>query len=321
MRYRAPWWLPGAHLQTIYPSLFLRGRPPAYRRERWRTPDADFIELDWIDGPPQAPLAAMFHGLEGSSASHYATALMRAVAARRWRGVVVHFRGCGGEPNVLPRAYHSGDADEVAWILVRLRAMQGAVPLFATGVSLGGNAMLKWLGREGEAAAPIVDAAAAVSAPVDLPEAGDRLCRGINRLYGRHFLRTLKPKSLAKLARFPGLYDGERVARARDLRAFDDLVTAPLHGFRDAADYWRRSASKPGLAGIAVPTLIVHAGNDPFLPGRYLPPPAQVSPAVQIEMTRGGGHVGFTSGPFPGNVAWLPQRLLAFFAAAPVMRR
>jgi predicted alpha/beta-fold hydrolase len=190
MRYRAPWWLPGAHLQTVYPSLFLRGRPPAYRRDRWRTPDGDFIELDWIDGPAGAPLVAMFHGLEGSSASHYASALMHAVAARRWRGVVVHFRGCGGEPNALPRAYHSGDADEIGWILARLRGVEREAPLFATGVSLGGNAMLKWLGREGEAAGPIVDAAAAVSAPVDLPEAGDRLCRGVNRLYGRYFLRT-----------------------------------------------------------------------------------------------------------------------------------
>jgi predicted alpha/beta-fold hydrolase len=315
--YRAPWWLPGAHLQTVYPSLFLRGPAPAYRRERWQTPDADFIELDWIEGPPGAPLLVVFHGLEGSSASHYAAALMRGAAARRWRGVVAHFRGCGGRPNDRPRAYHSGDADEIGWILARMRELHGDPALFAAGISLGGNALLKWLGREAEAATAIVDAAAAVSAPVDLPEAGDRLCRGLNRLYGRYFLRTLKPKSLAKLARFPGLYDGERVRRARDLREFDDLVTAPLHGFRDAEDYWRRSASKPGLAGIAVPTLVLHASNDPFLPGLYLPPLAEVSPAVEIELTRGGGHCGFASGPFPGNTAWLPRRLLDFFADHP----
>jgi predicted alpha/beta-fold hydrolase len=310
--YRAPWWLPGAHLQTIYPSLFLRGRAPGYRRDRWETPDGDFLDLDWIDGPAGTPLLALFHGLEGTSASHYAGGLMRAVRARSWRGVVVHFRGCGGEPNRLARAYHSGDADEIGWILMRLREQNATASLFASGVSLGGNALLKWLGREGAAALSVVDAAAAVSAPIDLPMAGARLCRGFNRLYGRYFLRTLKPKSLAKLARFPGIYDGAKVGRARDLREFDDLVTAPLHGFRDAEDYWRRAASGPGLIGIAVPTLILHADNDPFLPAAYLP--ATAAPAVEIERTRHGGHVGFVAGPFPGRVDWMPQRLLDFFA-------
>jgi predicted alpha/beta-fold hydrolase len=315
--YASPWWLPGAHLQTVYPSLFLRGRAPRYRREEWETPDRDTLALDWLDGPAASPRVVLFHGLEGNSASHYATALMRAVRDRGWRGVVVHFRGCGGAPNRLARAYHSGDADEIAWVLARLRAQHPDSPLHAAGVSLGGNALLRWLGREGEAAAAIVDSAAAVSAPIDLPEAGARLCRGLNRLYGRYFLRTLIPKSLAKLDRYPGLYDFDRVRRAGDLREFDDLVTAPLHGFRDAEDYWRRAASKPGLAGIAVPTLILHASNDPFLPEQYLPTLAEVSPAVELEITRGGGHVGFAAGPFPGNLGWMPGRLLDFFDRHP----
>lgn len=313
--YRAPWWLPGAHLQTIYPSLFLRGPRPAYRRERWDTPDADFIDLDWVDGPHSTPLVVLFHGLEGSSASSYAGAVMRATRARGWQGVVAHFRGCSGEPNRLARAYHSGDADEIGWILARLRERHAGGPLYAAGVSLGGNALLKWLGREAEAAATVIDAAAAVSAPVDLPVAGHRLCRGFNRLYGRYFLRTLKPKSLAKLRRFPGIYDGGRVLRSRNLHEFDDLVTAPLHGFRDADDYWQRAASKPGLAGIAVPTLIVHARNDPFLPGLYLPSLSDVSPSVELDLPAGGGHAGFACGPFPGNLDWLPQRLLDFFSS------
>jgi len=313
--YRAPWWLPGGHLQTIYPSLMLRRAPPPYRRERWHTPDGDFIDLDWLDRrPDDAPLIVLFHGLEGGSRSHYAAALMRAATRANWRGVVVHFRGCSGEPNWLARAYHSGDADEIGWILARVRSENRAAALFAAGVSLGGNALLKWLGREGEAARAIIDAAAAISAPIDLMRAGDLLGRGFNRIYGRHFLGTLKPKSLAKLRRFPGLFDEREVRRARTLREFDNVVTAPLHGFRDTDDYWQRASSKADLIRIAVPTLIVHASNDPFLPGAHLPRAADVSPSVTLEFTRGGGHAGFACGPFPGNVDWLPQRVLAFFS-------
>jgi len=311
--YRAPWWLPGGHLQTIYPYFVLKGRPPPYRRERWNTPDGDFIDLDWVDVQPPVPLVVLLHGLEGCSTSHYAAALMHAVARRGWRGVVVHFRGCGGEPNRLPRAYHSGDASEIDWILRRLRTLPGHIALLPVGVSLGGNALLKWLGRERVEAAAIVDAAATVSAPMDLMTAGDRLGSGLSRAYGSHFLARLKKKSLAKLTRFPGLYDGEAVRRTRTLREFDNLVTAPLHGFRDTDDYWTRASSKPDLAHVSVPTLIVHARNDPFLPGRFLPSPRQVSSSLHLEFPDGGGHVGFATGPFPGNLDWMPARVIGFF--------
>ncbi|HVY05619.1 MAG TPA: hydrolase [Burkholderiales bacterium] len=315
--YRAPWWLPGGHLQTIYPSLFLKRRPPAYRRTRWETPDGDFIDLDWVGNAGDAtPLVTLFHGLEGGSRSHYASALMHAVASRGWQGVVVHFRGCGGEANRLPRAYHSGDADEIDWILRRLRLLHDGRALFVAGVSLGGNALLKWLGRERRLARDVVTAAAAISAPVELLVAGNRLSAGLNRLYGHYFLVTLKKKGLDKLERFPGLYDGAAVRNARTLRAFDDIVTAPLHGFRDADDYWTRAASASDLRRIEVPTLIVHARNDPFLPGRHLPASGDVSADVTLEIPRTGGHVGFASGPFPGNLHWLPGRLLEFFSQA-----
>jgi len=315
-RYQAPWWLPGGHLQTLYPYFFLKPQAPPYRRERWETPDGDFIDLDWViqEQNQSSPLVALFHGLEGGSGSHYATALMHAVMRNQSRRVVVHFRGCSGEPNRLPRAYHSGDADEIAWILQRLRRLDAAFPLFAAGVSLGGNALLKWLAREQTAAREMIDAAAAVSAPLDLMTAGDRLGAGLNRLYGLHFLQTLKPKSLAKLERFPGLYDGQVVSKARTLREFDNVVTAPLHGYRDTDDYWQRASSKPDLRGIAVPTLIVHARNDPFLPGPHLPTASDVSQSVTLDFPEHGGHTGFASGPFPGNLDWLPQRLLAFFS-------
>jgi len=311
--YRAPWWLPGAHLQTIYPALFLRGSAPCYRRERWRTPDGDFVDADWLDAEPRAPLVVLFHGLEGGSRSHYAISLMRHLRTLGWRGVVPHFRGCSGELNRLPRAYHSGDADEIGWMLGEAAARSSGGPLYAAGVSLGGNALLKWLAKSGAQAAALIAKAAAVSAPMVLRVAGDGLARGFNCIYTRHFLRPLKRKSLAKLALFPGLYDPDAVRRARNLRQFDDVVTAPLHGFRDADDYWSRASSKPDLGRIAIPTLIVHAHNDPFLPGAHLPDPAHLPACVSVDLPAGGGHAGFVSGPWPGRLDWLPRRLTQFF--------
>ena len=313
--YRAPWWLPGAHLQTVYPALALRPRPPRYRRTRWELHDGDFVDVDWVDGPTKAPLVVLFHGLEGDSSSPYAAALMTAVLERGWRGVIPHFRGCGGSPNRLARAYHSGDADEIGMMLGRL-ANEAGGPLYAVGVSLGGNALLKWLGREAGAAAPLVRAAAAVCAPLDLVAAGAALRHGLNRVYTREFLRTLKPKTLAKLKRHPGLFDRAAMARARTFDEFDNLFTAPVHGYADVLDYWRRASSKPDLIRVAVPTLVINARNDPFLPARHLPRPMQVSGAIVLEQPADGGHVGFVSGPFPGHLRWLPERLLAFFAAA-----
>jgi uncharacterized protein len=282
------------------------------RRERWETPDGDFVDVDRVDGPEGAPLLVLFHGLEGGASSHYARALLAAFPARGWCAALPHFRGCGGELNRLPRAYHSGDSDEVDWMLRRLAVERGGL-VYAAGVSLGGNALLKWLGERGAEAGTVVRAAAAVSAPVDLTAAGDALGRGFNMVYTRNFLMTLRRKAAAKLARFPGLFDGARVARSRTLREFDDLVTAPLHGFRDAADYWLRASAKPWLAHIRVPTLVVNARNDPFLPAASLPRADAVSPQVTLEFPATGGHVGFVHGPFPGRYDWLPQRIASFF--------
>jgi hypothetical protein len=192
-------------------------------------------------------------------------------------------------------------------------------PLYAVGVSLGGNVLLKWLGELGDSAVPIVSRAAAISAPVDLMAAGDALGRGFNRVYSFAFLRTLRRKSLEKLRQHPGLYDPAAVRRARTLRAFDNVVTAPLHGFADTDDYWRRASSKPGLARIRVPTLIVNARNDPFMPASALPSSSEVSACITREFPDAGGHVGFVSGPFPGNLSWLPRRVLLYFRAPPLL--
>lgn len=315
--YRAPAWLPGGHAQTIWPVL-RKNAPPPYRRERWDTPDSDFIDVDWLDNAAQAadaPLVVLFHGLEGSSASHYACALMRALAQRGWAGAVPHFRGCSGQPNRLPRAYHSGDSVEIDWILHRLRARFPQRTIFAAGFSLGGNALLKWAGEQEGAARDVVQAVAGVCAPLDLGAAGQALQQGFSLVYAKRFLVTLKAGSEAKLARFPDLFDGRRMRAAKTLYDFDDAVTAPLHGFRDAPDYWRRASSKPWLGGVRLPALVLNALNDPFLPPQALPAPQQVSATITLEYPATGGHVGFVAGPFPGHLDWLPQRLLAFFDA------
>lgn len=312
--YRAPWWLPGGHAETLYP-LTRKGVTPPYRRQRIDTPDGDFVDIDWLDTPSDddAPLVLLFHGLEGSSRSHYARSLMRAVAARRWKGAVLHFRGCSGSPNRLSRAYHSGDSQEIDWALAWMRLNAGDAPLFAVGVSLGGNALLKWLGEQEAAAQQRLDAAAAVCPPLDLTLSGLNLGQGLNRIYTRHFLQTLIPKALEKAERFPGHFDRDSIRRAASLQDFDDAYTAPAHGFADVFDYWRRASAKPALGGIRLPTLLLNAANDPFVPLDALPTARDLGPGVGFECPPRGGHVGFLHGNWPGSLEWLPQRLLAHF--------
>ena len=294
------------HLETIRASL-LRPGAVAFQRQRWETPDGDFIDVDFAGDAAAPRLIVVFHGLEGCSDSHYARRLARELPAAGWRVAIAHWRGCSGEPNRKPRAYHSGDSSEVDWILRRFSHLENG-PVDAVGFSLGGNALLKWLGERGDAASAIVRRAAAVSAPLDLPAAGRALDRGLNRLlYTRMFLGTLKPKSLAKLALFPDLFDEKKVRAARTFREFDNVFTAPLHGFRDVDHYWTSAASGPWLEHIAVPTLVLNARNDPFLPEAALvAAAAKASKAVLLEFPRHGGHVGF-----PGR--WLAQRLIDFF--------
>ena len=312
--FRAPWWLPGGHLQTIYASMFVPKPRVVYRRERWELADGDFLDLDWVDGAPDKPLLVLFHGLEGSSQGHYALALMDALRKKGWSGVAVNFRGCSGTPNRLPRAYHSGDSAEIKMVLNFLKARGGEQTLYAAGISLGANALLKWLGESGLEAQQLLAGAAAISAPVDLARAGARLDQGFNRhSYTRHFLRTLRRKTRYKITAHHLPIAEHDLRRAKTLYAFDDLYTAPMHGYRNAEDYWQRASSKPWLNSIAVPTLIVHAHNDPFLPASTYLEDAQISTSITLDLPKQGGHVGFVSGPFPGKLNWLPNRVLNFF--------
>lgn len=327
--YRAPRWLAGhgawgGHVQTIWPALYCRARADrlsdavSYQRERWTTPDADFIDVDWrLAGPSDAgrPLLVLFHGLEGSSQSHYARAFAHWAFAQGWDYVVPHFRGCSGEINLAPRAYHSGDFEEADWILRRL-ALQRTGPCVAVGVSLGGNVLLRWAQEAGSDAARVVCAVAAISSPIDLSAAGAALGRGVNRhVYTRMFLNTLKPKALDKLRQHPGLGHPEALLRARDLYEYDNAWTAPLHGFASTEDYWTRCSAKPGLKAMKhVPALVLNARNDPFMPAAALPSAQDVGPAVTLWQPHEGGHVGFASGRLPGHVAALPEAVGARLA-------
>ena len=309
MLYQAPKWLPNGHIQTIYPARCIKLPPVSYRRERWTTPDQDFIDVDFVDGPKGRPMVVLFHGLEGSSDSHYSRTLMAQVADQGWQGAVAHFRGCSGEINHAPRFYHSGDAAEINWVLHAIRKRhQGR--LFVVGVSLGGNALLRWLGEE-QHQAEIIDAACAISAPLDLAQGGAALSRGFNLIYTQMFLKTLKPKCLIKLGQFPDLFDRKRMLDSRNLYEFDNVITAPLHGYRNTEDYWHRASAKHILGDITLPTLVLNAQNDPFLPSQYLP--QQAAACVTLDYPAGGGHVGFVHGRAPGNLNWLPQRIMHFF--------
>lgn len=310
MNYTAPLWLPGGNLQTIWPALYARrvhGPQPRFRRERWDTPDGDFLDVDWLQGPAGATLLVLFHGLEGSSQSHYAQAFAEFAREQGLRYAVPHFRGCSGELNRAPRAYHSGDFEEIDWILRRMR-QQHAGRIIAVGISLGGNALMRWAGEHGGTASAIVDAVASVCSPLDLAAGGHAIGRGFNRqVYTRMFLRTMKTKAYAKLQQHPGLFDLEAMRRTRDLYEFDNIFTAPLHGFRDTDDYWSRASAKPHLAHIRIPALALNARNDPFVPAASLPQARDASNFVTLWQPEHGGHVGFAGGRWPGHVRPMPQ--------------
>lgn len=304
---QAPWWLPSGHLQTIWASKVADtglATPARWQRQRLTTPDGDFIDIDHQRAAdPGAPLLVMFHGLEGSSQSHYSCAMATWAAQRGWHLAIAHFRGCSGELNRAPRAYHSGDHAEIDHILrslTRDHREQGGQTAHAVGISLGGNALMLWAAVQGEQAEQVVQSVTSICSPLDLTASGHAIGRGLNRLiYTPYFLRTMLPKAMAKLRQHPGLFDAEAMRQVRDLYQFDNIFTAPLHGFVDTEDYWRRASAKPRLRDIRIAAYVVNALNDPFIPADSLPQPAQVSASCRLIYTTRGGHVGFVSGAWP----------------------
>lgn len=324
MQYQAPWWLPGGHAQTIWSAKVARTHDPStaptWQRQRWDTPDGDFIDIDESTHrvADDATLIVLFHGLEGGSDSHYAQALYS--VAQRWghHMVVVHFRGCSGEINQAPRAYHSGDHEEIDWILRRMAQRHPQRRRRAVGVSLGGNALMRWAGEQGIEAAAVIESVISVCAPLDLSTSGHAIGRGLNRwVYTPRFLKTMKPKAVQKWKQYPGLFDLEAALQARDLYAFDQVFTAPLHGFTGTDDYWARAAAKPHMHNIRVPALAINALNDPFVPAHSLPQAHEVSSYVTLWQPAQGGHVGFArsscSWGLPGDVRVLPEAMVSWW--------
>lgn len=308
--FKPAWWLPGPHAQTIWPYLLRRLPNVARRRERLELPDGDFLDLDW-NGDSRGPLAVVLHGLEGSSRSHYAAGIMHALRLHGWRSVLLHFRGCSGTPNRLARGYHAGETGDLDYVVRELRQREPSTSLAVIGYSLGGNVLLKWLGEQG-AQAPIIGAVA-VSVPFTLANAAVRLNSGVSRLYQWSLLRRLRT-SLRDKWRSQGQDDGVAMLDSlRSLREFDDRVTAPLHGFAGADDYYARCSSRDFLQKIRIPTLILQARDDPFMTPDGLPDPRELSSCVDYELTDTGGHVGFVSGTSPWRARYYPEERLPAF--------
>jgi len=315
--YRSPWWLPGGHLQTIWPALYAKrfsNSPVNWRRERWITPDQDFVDVDFCEAAASdsaKPLLVLFHGLEGSSSSHYAEAFADWAVQNKCDLAIPHFRGCSGTLNTAPRAYHSGDHAEIDFFLRKFKQQADAAQrpgLVAAGVSLGGNALMRWAGEQGQEAQKQVKAVASICSPLDLAASGKAIGEGFNRqVYTRMFLRSMKPKALAKLKQHPGLFDAQRMLDSKDLYEFDNVFTAPLHGFQNTDDYWRRASALPLMANIKIPGLALNALNDPFIPADSLPSTHRVSPCVELWQPPHGGHVGFAKGAIPGHLKAMPE--------------
>lgn len=313
--YRYAWWVPGGHAQTLW-GKFARSRPSLpTRMERWATPDHDFVDILRLDASPNCPRLFLLHGLEGTVRSHYVGGLLQMAREHEWGADMLIFRSCGDEPNRAPRFYHSGETGDLDFCLQRVLDEFADVPIVLCGVSLGGNVLLKWLGEQGESVPERVRAAAAVSVPFDLERGSRHISRGFLRVYERHFLRTLRQKATAKLTHYPKLFDRDAMAEAQTLFDFDDAVTAPVHGFRDAHDYYARSSSLQFLPQIRRPTLLLSARDDPFLPEAVLDEVievARLNPWLTVEFHEHGGHVGFVCGT-PWRPVYYAERRVGEF--------
>lgn len=324
-KYRPAWWLPGRHLQTIWGKFVPRAGGGATHVERWDTPDDDFLDVCRLDPPVAAPRTrprlVLLHGLEGSPGSHYVRSFLAEATRRGWAADVIVFRSCGSELNRAKRFYHSGETSDVDFVVRSLADNEPDRPIVLAGVSLGGNVLLKWLGERSGELPPQVVAGAAISVPFDLERGARYIDQGFARVYQARFLKTLRRKAQAKLLRYPGIVDPAAVERARSLYEFDDCVTAPIHGFRDAHDYYTRSSAIRWIDKIRTPTLLLSARDDPFIPPEVLDEVARIAdanPFLTAEFVERGGHVGFVSGRFPWKPIYFAERRSMEFLASRV---
>lgn len=294
------------HLQTIFPNIVYPGARPPLRRERLELPDGDFIDVDWTLGG-HGPIVIVLHGLEGSIKSHYAARIMRRIRRLGWRGALLNFRGCSGEPNRLPIGYHSGFTQDLEYFTRLLKQRESATPLAAVGYSLGGSVLLKWLGESPNSGRLLT--AVAVSVPFDLTEAANTVEHGVSQIYKWTLLGSMRRSSRRKFKRIQAPFPLSNIRTLRSFRDFDNALTAPLHGFRDADDYYANCSSRQYLKNITVPTLILHSSDDPLMTPASVPSEPELSPAVTLELSHKGGHVGFVNGSLLRPNMWLAERI------------
>ncbi len=300
--FRSAWWLTNPHLQTLWGKFLRRAPVQATSLERLDTPDGDFLDLHHLEGPDGAPVLLLLHGLEGGIHSHYIQGLLGQAKSRGWKATVLIFRSCGPEMNVTRRSYHSGETTDLDLVVGHLSKRYPSSPLILAGDSLGGNVLLKYLGEQGAEVSSRIRGAVAISVPFDLGKASRHIGKGFARIYQRHFLRSLRWKALQKLGQYPDLVPREKLGSALTLFDFDDVFTAPVHGFDGADDYYGRSSSLHWLDRVSVDTLLLSAVDDPFLPAQVLGDVqrnAATNPCIEIEFTPRGGHVGFVGGTTP----------------------
>lgn len=309
--FKPAWWLSNTHLQTLWPTLCRRPvNHVTIKRERFELPDGDFVDLDW-SGNGSGPIVIILHGLEGSIDSPYAKGMLHAIQRQGWRGVLMHFRCCSGERNRLPRTYHSGETGDIDTVVRALSRREPHVPIAALGFSLGGNVLLKWLGESGQS--NLLKAAIAISVPFELNKSVDRINQGFSKVYQWHLLRSLYHKMQWKFREQAAPVTIPPLSTLHTIRDFDQCITAPLHGFASAKEYYAQSSCRQYLHSIHVPTLLVQAKDDPFMTHDLLPRPDELSPAVSLELTEKGGHVGFISGAAPWRADyWLEKRVPEF---------
>ena len=320
LTYTPAWWVPGRHAQTLWGRLFRRAPSVATRLERWDTPDQDELEVHRLDATRRdAPRLILLHGLEGTIQSNYIQGTLALARQRGWAADVLIFRGCGTRMNRQRRIYHSGETSDLQLVVDRAAAENPAQPIVLAGFSLGGNVLLKWLGEQGTGVPTQIRGAAAVSVPFDLEAGARQIEHGFSRIYTYSFLRSLVAKARVKLRAFPDLFDDRKLGSARTLYDFDDIVTAPVHGFADAHDYYSRSSSLQFLGGVRVPTLLLSALDDPFMPSTTADAVLEQSrdnTCLLAEFYPHGGHVGFVGGATPFHPHYFAEeRLMEFLSS------
>ncbi len=304
------WWVPGPHLQTVWATITRRQTQITTKRERLELPDGDYVDLDWA-GDNDGPIVLILHGIGGGINSPYARGFLRAITAQGWRGVFMHFRGCSGEPNRLPRLYHSGETEDMAYVVQELKNREPQTALAAIGVSLGGSVLVNWLGKHNKD--KLLTAAVAISVPFELKKAATRINKGASRFYQWYLLRDLRQTIMNKFKIVETPVDFGDLERLRTFLEFDNAITAPLHGFIDAHDYYEKASCRPYLKQIEIPTLILQALDDPFMSPDVIPLANELAQSVTLEVSEGGGHVGFVAGTVPWRpVYWLEQRAVEY---------